>query len=1112
MKIRLALFLSASLGMGCDTSSAEPTAPTPEVAHVDTAASASLDLNAVIERVRLAYRPDGSAYVGGDGRYRARVEEGRLQLVPLVQSSTGPIEGTALRLHTVDVRRGEDSLTATPSETRSGADGGLRIDRGPTVEHLRNTVDGVEQSWSFDVRPPGEGDLRVRVAAEGLELKAATASGLHFAAEGLGFRYGHGTWIDAAGHRQTVPARWVGGAIELRVPAELVERSAYPAVLDPVIGPETAVDVPVPGLQYGGFDPAVASDGAGTSLVLWEWNGIVGTRVDSSGAVLDPLGLLIAETAENASDPDVLFDGTRFVVVWADGRPRAGADIYGARVATDGTVLDPEGFAVCTATGSQTAPSLAFDGTNYLVAFEDDRGPAVQTDIYAARFDSAGTALDPDGVLVVVEGSHPAAAFGSSRYLVTWDSSGDVEGARIDPDGRVVDTTALPIASSAETENASDVAFDGTNWLVVWRRRTSVRGSLVDADGRTAGSLVITGSDFLREPSVAFAAGEYLVTWRDSTRVSAARVSTSAIALAGVTRVSVGANGALDPVVTHDGTQWLVLWYEFRRPGGVRGARLAPDGSLIDDPNLDISIGGHLQRNIATAFGDSEWLAVWVTRADNRESYRLVGTRVALDGTILDPAGIEIAPSIRAGDVALAHGAGQWLVTWTSTDLNLHGMRVDASGSAVGTRIIISNAAGLQHSPSVAFGGRDWLVAFEDRRSGVLFDSDIYGCRVATDGTVLDPAGIAIENTPDSDSHPSLASDGTHWLVAWDHSTDRGFNKSLWVRRVDADGRSPEIAISPAGGRDPAVAFDGTEWLVAFGDRTGGRDDLRAVRVRAPLVIVDSSPIEVSSGPQDETFPTATHDGTTWVVAWADERAFPRAADLYGARIDAAGGVLDPAAFVISSARGEERFPSISSDGAGNVLVAYTRHEGSTIRAYVRLLGQCDPTASDDATCDGADDDCDGAVDEDFAGVSTSCGIGACMASGMSMCVGGLVEDGCAPGTPSADDATCDGTDDDCDGNTDEGYVPVITACASGEEASSLCVAGAVDDGCSSSGSDGGAPIGDGGVSIDAGPADGGGSGCGCRAAGQSGDPAALALLAALLLLRRRRASFFGQR
>ncbi|MCC6876763.1 MAG: PKD domain-containing protein, partial [Sandaracinaceae bacterium] len=107
--------------------------------------------------------------------------------------------------------------------------------------------------------------------------------------------------------------------------------------------------------------------------------------------------------------------------------------------------------------------------------------------------------------------------------------------------------------------------------------------------------------------------------------------------------------------------------------------------------------------------------------------------------------------------------------------------------------------------------------------------------------------------------------------------------------------------------------------------------------------------------------------------------------------------------------------------------------------------------AASDATCDAIDDDCDGANDEDYASIATSCGIGACASSGATSCVSGSVIDSCSVGTPAASDATCDAVDDDCDGTNDEDYVSSPTACGVGACAatgSTSCISGSVLDSC----------------------------------------------------------------
>jgi len=97
--------------------------------------------------------------------------------------------------------------------------------------------------------------------------------------------------------------------------------------------------------------------------------------------------------------------------------------------------------------------------------------------------------------------------------------------------------------------------------------------------------------------------------------------------------------------------------------------------------------------------------------------------------------------------------------------------------------------------------------------------------------------------------------------------------------------------------------------------------------------------------------------------------------------------------------------------------------DGQLICSSGSLVDTCTAgtPGSGDATCDGFDNDCNGSVDDGYVPTPTSCGVGACGATGATSCVGGAVQDSCAPGTP-ADDETCDGEDNDCDGETDEGF------------------------------------------------------------------------------------------
>jgi hypothetical protein len=117
-------------------------------------------------------------------------------------------------------------------------------------------------------------------------------------------------------------------------------------------------------------------------LVVWRethdilgFDNIRGRLISPSGALLGPVE--ITDAPRDQVTPAIAAGGANTLVVWRDYRPGSAGDIYGTRV-SDGTVLDPSGIPIMTGP-YVVAPRVAFDGTNYLVAWTDYRSQTEAT-------------------------------------------------------------------------------------------------------------------------------------------------------------------------------------------------------------------------------------------------------------------------------------------------------------------------------------------------------------------------------------------------------------------------------------------------------------------------------------------------------------------------------------------------------------------------------------------------------------------------------------------------------------------------------------------------------------------------------------------------------------
>lgn len=172
----------------------------------------------------------------------------------------------------------------------------------------------------------------------------------------------------------------------------------------------------------------------------------------------------------------VAFDGTNFLVVWEDERINGQKDVFGARVSPQGEMLDLIGIPICTSPGEQSYVNVAWGGQNYLVVWQDWENDS--SAIYGARVSPEGNVLDPNG-FSIAGGSqwalYPAVASDGTNFFVVFSYdqgapsySDDIYGSRVTPDGEVLDPQGILISASYQYELSPTIAYNGSLFLVAW--------------------------------------------------------------------------------------------------------------------------------------------------------------------------------------------------------------------------------------------------------------------------------------------------------------------------------------------------------------------------------------------------------------------------------------------------------------------------------------------------------------------------------------------------------------------------------------------------------------------------------------------------------------------
>ena len=718
---------------------------------------------------------------------------------------------------------------------------------------------------------------------------------------------------------------------------------------------------------------------------------------------------LLAAAAGEQTAPVLAAGGDGHLVVWSDQRthpessfsgPQSGVDVWAARLGADGTLLDPTGIVVSDAYGAQTNAQVAWNGENWLVAWENQSPTQFfyATEIQAVRVSPDGQVLDQEPIALVTYGSSSSVDFaltanGSDWCVVARGTSAGPETAVVAR--RVAAGGGLPEAAPVAIHPdggplvfSLDIVSTAGEYLVVFSQSGTSFARRLDSELDVLGDI---GSI----PGLTLASNgtHYYVVWSSGGNYVGSPMSATGTLLvpAGAVLTPSASIFELNPdTLGWDGSQWWVSWrHAF---DGIEATRVTTSGQVLD-PNgvpLDPSIEDFVREHaLAGVDGGGARLAWQDDRAGGiaPNDIRLGAFSSAAAPTVGDPASLAL-PAQTAPD--LAAGSSGYLEVHRSIVSGLQrilAQPLDGFGNAVSAPVELAAGPSLG-TPDVAWNGAVFLVTWPE-------DSQILARRVAEDGTPIDgspsvvmdgyscdvaalgddflvvatyqtisvqfvhPFGVRVDGPTGAVLDPVPIALGQYFARNLDVTTVGGRWLATWQRNFSHDDPGAEVRaifVEPDGshggdfsvgiGGQPAVAASPSTALIAWrtGTDNSSNPDLVARRYLADGTSIDASAFTLSSAADKQLNPTAVWNGSEFVVAWEDLRTaetfFDERTDVYTARVSESGSVLDAEAFEVFDEQTPTREPRLATF-SGRTLLAAGRflNEAGSYRVALRGLG-----------------------------------------------------------------------------------------------------------------------------------------------------------------------------
>jgi fibulin 1/2 len=237
--------------------------------------------------------------------------------------------------------------------------------------------------------------------------------------------------------------------------------------------------------------PRIASNGT-DYLAVWESTSgdhfdIYANRI-VGGAAADGNGFVVIETAWGEL-PAVGALGTDYLVSWTEYRDHVQADLFGQRVTAAGA-LNGGNITIDAAVGYQGHSTISTNGTSYLVVWDDTRG-GTGYDMYAAHVATDGGVGEGSGIAISTYATHqwlPSVASNGTDFFLAWEED---RNSTIDVYGDLLAGTTpstvdgFGIATALTHETRPSIGYNATalGYLIAYESDTAIHARLVKQCG-----------------------------------------------------------------------------------------------------------------------------------------------------------------------------------------------------------------------------------------------------------------------------------------------------------------------------------------------------------------------------------------------------------------------------------------------------------------------------------------------------------------------------------------------------------------------------------------------------------------------------------------------------